>query len=94
MLAWPTRPPKESSEASDECRLLPASDLDAPRPKQNYSRLTSGCFILLLLHLSATNADTPSGNPDILAFLVYTLIRMLKEEGEEEDQYGRLLDMT
>lgn len=50
--------PKESSEAEDECRLLPASDLGAPGPKKTVRVFTTGCLFLLLLLLCATNAAT------------------------------------
>ena len=49
--------PKESSEADDECLLLPTLDMDA-RPQNEHRRLITGCLIFLLLLLSATNAAT------------------------------------
>ena len=49
---------KESSEADDDCRLLPTPDFGALPPNDNYRRLTTGCLIFLLLLLSATNAAT------------------------------------
>ena len=49
---------KESSEADDDCGLLPPPDLNAAPPNENYRRLITGCLIFLLLLLSATNAAT------------------------------------
>ena len=50
--------PKDSSEAGDECGLLPASEMGVPRAKEKYRRLTAGYLALLLLLLFATNAAT------------------------------------
>ena len=49
---------KESSEADDDCHLLPSPDLEALPTKDNHRRLIAGCLIFLLLLLSATNAAT------------------------------------
>ena len=52
------QPTKDSSEADDEHRLLPASELGVLRAKEKDVRLTTGCLALLLLLLFATNATT------------------------------------
>ena len=49
---------KESSEADDDCHLIPPPDLNAIPPNDNHRRLITGCLIFLLLLLSATNAAT------------------------------------
>ena len=49
---------KESSEADDDCRLLPPSDLSALPSNDKYRSLITGFLIFLLLLLSATNAAT------------------------------------
>ena len=49
---------KESSEADDDCGLLPPPDLEALPTNDNHRCLIIGCLIFLLLLLSATNAAT------------------------------------
>ena len=49
---------KESSDADDDCRLFPSSNLGGLTPNDSKRHLITGCLIFLLLLLSATNAAT------------------------------------